>query len=283
MKYIKWFNEITMNDLLLVGGKNASLGEMISQLSNKGIRIPHGFAITAQAYWYYIKHNHLIDKMKEAMSDVTDVISVKELERVGQYIRTLIEHGSVPNDLAEEICQAYKDLSVSYHIKECDIAVRSSATAEDLPTASFAGQHDSFLNVKGKKELLIFYKKCLASLFNDRAIIYRKDQKFDHFKVALSVGVQKMIRSDKAVSGVAFSLDTETGFKDVVTIESSYGLGESIVQGSITPDLFLVYKPHIDRVLQPIIQKKRGSKATKLIYNTHNKNTHNNNTSTSNS
>jgi pyruvate,water dikinase len=266
MKYIKWFDEITMNDLSLVGGKNASLGEMISQLSNKGIRIPHGFAITAQAYWYYIKHNHLIDKMKEAMSDVTDVISVKELEHVGQCIRTLIEHGSVPNDLAEEICHAYKALSVSYYIKECDIAVRSSATAEDLPTASFAGQHDSFLNVKGKKELLIFYKKCLASLFNDRAIMYRNDQKFDHFKVALSVGVQKMIRSDKAVSGVAFSLDTETGFKDVVTIESSYGLGEAIVQGLVTPDEFIIYKPTLNKGFASIIQKKCGDKKDKIIY-----------------
>src|SRR5204862_1402992 len=196
--------------------------------------------------------------------------NVKALQKVGSEIRKLIISGTMPEDLKQEIVTAYHTLCQRYRAKEgvLDVAVRSSATAEDLPNASFAGQQDTFLNIAGEKELLQACKKSMASLFNDRAIVYRVEQGFDHFKVALSIGVQKMIRSDKAVSGVAFSLDTETGFKDVVTIESSYGLGEAIVQGLVTPDEFIVHKPTLNKGFASIIQKKCGDKKDKIIYAT---------------
>lgn len=266
MNYIKRFDEIGIKDLESVGGKNASLGEMITQLKSKGIRIPDGFAITADAYWYYIKYNKLLEKMKINMSQLVDISDMPLLQKIGRQLREMIEQGNIPDDLSQEIIKYYHDLSNKYHMDTGDVAVRSSATAEDLATASFAGQQDTFLNVKGDAELLQSYKKCLASLFTDRAIIYRIDQGFDHFKVALSVGVQKMIHSDVASSGVAFSLDTETGFKDVITIESSYGLGESIVQGLVTPDEFIVHKPTLRKGYRSIIQKRCGEKTIKMVY-----------------
>ncbi len=266
MKYIKKFEQLRLDDVPIVGGKNASLGEMIGQLGPKGITIPTGFAITAQAYWYYLEHNNLVDQLKKSMSQFKDPQDLPMLQKVGSQIRSLIESGTMPDDLAQEIVAAYKELSTHYGQEDCDVAVRSSATAEDLPTASFAGQQETYLNVRGNEQLLESCKKCMASLFTNRAIVYRIEQGFDHFKVALSVGVQKMIRSDLASSGVAFSLDTESGFKDVVMIEASYGLGEAIVKGLITPDEFLVHKPTLAKGFKPIIKKKLGEKTLKIVY-----------------
>ncbi len=251
MRYIKYFDEIRLADVSQVGGKNASLGEMITQLSSQKIRVPMGFAITADAYWHYINENKLLAKMKSVMKQLH---GTKNVHTVGSEIRKLIMSGTMPDDLAQEILQAYHELSTRYKKHNIDVAVRSSATAEDLPTASFAGQQDTFLNVVGDEKLLDACKKSIASLFTDRAIMYRIDQGFDHFKVALSIGVQKMIRSDGAVSGVAFSLDTETGFKDVVMIDASYGLGESIVQGLVTPDEFVVHKLTLAKGLHQLLK-----------------------------
>jgi pyruvate,water dikinase len=266
MHYIKYFEEIRLTDVKTVGGKNASLGEMITQLSSQGIRVPTGFAVTADAYWYYLTSNKLVERIQQIMSQLHDASDVAVLHNVGSEIRNLIINGQMPDDLAQEIISAYHELSRRYGVDEVDVAVRSSATAEDLPTASFAGQQDTFLNVVGDDDLLNACKKSMASLFNDRAIIYRIDQGFDHFKVALSIGVQKMIRSDGAVSGVAFSLDTESGFRDVVMIEASYGLGESIVQGLVTPDEYIVHKPTLHDGFVPIIKKTCGDKKTKIVY-----------------
>jgi len=260
MEYIKRFEEVRITDVALVGGKNASLGEMITQLGSLGVRIPSGFAITADAYWYFLESNHLVEKMKQVMEQLTDITDVTMVQKVGKQVRELIMNGTMPDDLTQEICQAYDVLSQHYKNETCDVAVRSSATAEDLPTASFAGQQETFLNICGVSQLLQACKECMASLFTDRAIVYRVDQGFDHFRVALSVGVQKMIRSDLAASGVAFSLDTESGFRDVVMIESSYGLGESIVQGVVTPDEFMVHKQTLEQGFKPIIKKQCGDK-----------------------
>ncbi len=264
--FIKKFEELTINDVGLVGGKNASLGQMISQLESKGVIVPTGFAITSDAYWYYLEHNNLIDEMKNIMAQLKDPQDIATLQKVGKQMRSLIDSANMPDDLAAQIIDAYNQLSKKYDQPNCDVAVRSSATAEDLPTASFAGQQETFLNVRGPEQLIESCKKCIASLFTDRAIIYRIEQGFDHFKVALSVGVQKMIRSDLASSGVAFSLDTESGFKDVIMIESSYGLGESIVQGLVIPDEFLVHKQTLEQGFKPIIKKKLGDKKTKIVY-----------------
>lgn len=266
MKYIKYFENIAITDIKSVGGKNASLGEMIQQLTEKGIRVPMGFAITADAYWHYLRENNLIEHMKTMMNDLDDIRNLTQLQTVGAKIRKLIIGGTMPDDLRKEMIGAYNHLSQHYGVKEADVAVRSSATAEDLPNASFAGQQDTFLNIAGEKQLLQACKKSFASLFNDRAIVYRVEQGFDHFKVALSIGVQKMIRSDEAVSGVAFSLDTETGFKDVIMIEGSYGLGESIVQGIVTPDEYIVHKPTLENGYPSIIKKICGNKKTKMVY-----------------
>jgi pyruvate,water dikinase len=266
MKYVKYFEDIRITDVATVGGKNASLGEMISQLGAYAVRIPTGFAITADAYWHYLEANQLVEKMKQIIHQLDNAHDVTLLQKVGMEIRKLITNGIIPDDLAQEIISAYHNLSQHYNVREADVAVRSSATAEDLPTASFAGQQDTFLNVSGDEALLLACKKSMASLFNDRAIVYRTEQGFDHFKVALSIGVQKMIRSDKAVSGVAFSLDTESGFKEVVMIEASYGLGESIVQGLVTPDEYMVYKPTLLDGYKPIIKKMCGDKKTKIVY-----------------
>lgn len=270
MRYIKYFEEIRLSDIKQVGGKNASLGEMITQLSSQGIRVPTGFAVTADAYWHYLESNQLVEKIKQVMHRLHDVHDVTVLQSVGVELRNLILNGRMPDDLAQEIITAYHTLSRHYDVELCDVAVRSSATAEDLPSASFAGQQDTFLNVVGDAYLLDACKKGMASLFNDRAITYRIDQNIDHFKVALALGVQKMIRSDEAVSGVAFSLDTETGFKDVVMIEASYGLGESIVQGLVIPDEYMVHKPTFESGYKPIIKKICGDKKTKIVYSSKN-------------
>ena len=265
-RYIKSLKDVDLSDILLVGGKNASLGQMINALSNQDIRVPQGFAVTVNGYTYYINHNNLAEKIKNLISQISDVNDLKMLKSVSEEIRILIENGQVPADLAQEIQAAYQDLSTYYHEKYCDVAVRSSATAEDLPNASFAGQQDTFLHVQGIENVLKYYKKCIASLFTDRAIAYRKEQGFDQMEIALSVCIQKMVRSDLAASGVAFSLDTESGFPDVVVINGSYGLGEAIVQGAITPDEYIVHKTTLTQGFEPIIKKQRGLKDSKVIY-----------------
>ncbi len=266
MNYIKRFNELTIDDVALVGGKNASLGQMISQLSAQEIRVPDGFAVTAEAFWYFIEHNNLRDQLKKTMAQLTDPSDLKMLRTVGSQMRSLIANGEMPKDLAQEIITAYKELSKKYKQENADVAVRSSATAEDLPEASFAGQHDTFLNVHGDDELLEACKKSMSSLFTDRAIIYRQEKGFEHFKIALSVGVQKMVRADLGSAGVMFTLDTETGFRDVVMIDSAFGLGEAVVKGLLNPDEFRVYKPKLQEGYRPIIKKLLGEKSIKIIY-----------------
>ncbi len=266
MKYIKKFEQLRQEDVPLVGGKNASLGQMIGQLIAKGLRIPDGFAITAPAYWYFLEHNNLVEPLKRTLGQLKDPYDLAMLNKVGSQARSLIESGTMPNDLAQEIVIAYKALSAAYKQKEADVAVRSSATAEDLPTASFAGQQETYLNVRGNEQLIESTKKCMASLFTDRAIVYRIEQGFEHFQVALSVGVQKMIRSDLASSGVSFSLDTESGHKDIIMINGSYGLGESIVKGLVNPDEFFVHKPTLEQGFSSIIKKMLGDKTVKIIY-----------------
>lgn len=265
MRYIKNFEDVRLTDVPLVGGKNASLGEMIGQLSTK-IRVPAGFAITAQAYWYYLESNNFIERMKTIMATLHDPQDLVRLKQVGFEIRSLLESGTIPQDLIDEIQQSYTKLSKTYHQKNADVAVRSSATAEDLPEASFAGQQETFLNVRGIDQLITCIKKGIASLFTDRAIIYRIEKGFDHFKVALSIGVQKMVRSDKGASGVIFTLDTETGFKDIIMINASYGLGEAIVKGMVNPDEFWVFKTTLKHGFKPIIKKNLGDKSIKIVY-----------------
>lgn len=266
MKFIKNFNELSMNDVPLVGGKNAALGEMIVQLSKENIEIPSGFAVTADAYWHFLDENKIKEKIKNKLEEITDMQNVNLLKKKSREIRDLIENGSIPENLKNEIIEAYKQLSKEYKQENCDVAVRSSATAEDLPTASFAGQQESFLNIKGEEQLLKKYKVCLSSLFTPRAIIYRIEHGFEHMKVALSVGVQKMIRSDKASAGVAFTLDTETGFRNVIFIESAWGLGEAVVQGIVNPDEFYIHKPTLKEGYRPILKKDLGKKLVKNIY-----------------
>jgi len=264
-KYILWFKEISARDVLLVGGKNASLGEMISQLTKKGINIPDGFATTSYAYWYFLKKNDLLPKLKEIFKKL-NIKSIRSLQETGKAARKLILNSEFPEDLKEEIIKSYRNLSRKYNQKNLDVAVRSSATAEDLPSASFAGQHETYLNIRGEKELLEAVKKCIASLFLDRAISYREEKGFDHFKIALSVGVQKMIRSDLASAGVMFTLDTETGFKDIVLTNGAWGLGEMVVKGKVIPDEFLAFKPTLKQGFEPIISRVLGTKRRKLIY-----------------
>ena len=254
-----------MTDILQVGGKNASLGEMIQNLSPLGVEVPDGFAITVDAYNYFIEYNKLNDSIHEIVSN-TNVDDVVDLRRNGMKVRQLIREGKFPNDMSEAILKAYKELSLQYGSDLTDVAVRSSATAEDLPDASFAGQQETYLNVRGDEALLSSVRNCIASLFTDRAISYREMFNFDHFEVGLSVGVQKMVRSDLASSGVAFSLDTESGFKDVVLINGAFGLGEMVVQGAVNPDEFLVFKPTLEKGFNSIIEKKLGVKEIKMIY-----------------
>ncbi len=266
MNYIKKLQEITLQDVPLVGGKTASLGEMIRTLSSSGFRVPDGFAITAKAYWHYLDANHLREKIDNVMQTLPDSADEQQLQKVGKEIRALFMQGTIPEDLKQEIIVAYKQLSKEYNERLLAVAVRSSATAEDLPGASFAGQQETFLHIKGIDALLQACKGCLASLFTDRAIVYRISKNFDYRKIALTIAVQKMVRSDKACSGVGFSLDTETGFKDVIILNASYGLGEAIVQGQVTPDEYHLFKPTLKEGYVAIIAKKVGGKEKKLVY-----------------
>ena len=259
------FKDLHIEDVPIVGGKNASLGEMYRELNKKGVTVPNGFAITALAYRYFIESAGLKDKIHKILSDL-DTTSTRNLMKRGKKVRNLILKAELPLDLQKEIIENYKLLSKESKEDYTDVAVRSSATAEDLPDASFAGQQETYLNVRGEKELLKSCKKCFASLFTNRAISYRVDKGFDHFTIALSIGIQKMVRSDLSSSGVMFSIDTESGFKDAVFITSIYGLGENIVQGAVNPDEFYVHKPTLKKGYKSIISKKLGNKKIRMIY-----------------
>ncbi len=264
MKSIKHFSEIKISDIPLVGGKNASLGEMYTALSSKGIAVPEGFAVTAQGYWQFLRENNL-EATLQSLLDALHVNTFDNLSDIALQIRTKIMQAVFPKSLEAEIIEAYR--SLMQHVgadKTC--AVRSSATAEDLPNASFAGQQESYLNVKGEANLIKACHRCYASLFTDRAIKYRADNGFDHMKVALSIGVQAMVRSDLACSGVMFTLDPDTGFDRVVLVSGAWGLGENVVQGSVNTDEFLVYKPFLNKEKNPIISRKLGSKNKTMIF-----------------
>jgi pyruvate, water dikinase len=267
MKFVKWFEEIGAKDIALVGGKNASLGEMIRNLGKKGVNIPSGFAITAEAYRYVVEKAGISPKIKDTLASL-DTHDMDNLAERGETIRNLIAHSPCPKELEEEIRICYRKMEERFG-KNVDVAVRSSATAEDLPTASFAGQQTSYLNVRGEGDLLERVMDCFASLFTDRAISYRVDKGFNHLSVYLSVGVQKMIRSDLACSGVMFSIDTDSGFRDVVYITAAYGLGENVVQGIVDPDQFYVFKPTLKKGFKPIVEKKLGTKDKRLVYMRH--------------
>jgi pyruvate,water dikinase len=256
------FIDIGIDDVAKVGGKNASLGEMYNRLSGEKITVPPGFAITADAFWLFLDRNRLREKLNELLLNL-DTKEFSNLAFIGKQARSLILHGTMPRELATAIVQEYNELSGG---RPVEVAVRSSATAEDLPQASFAGQHESFLNVSGEEKLLSAVQKCYASLYTDRAIKYREDNKFEHAKVALSVGVQKMVRSDKACAGVCFTLEPESGFRNVIHISGVWGLGENIVQGTVTPDEFIVFKPSLKNGKKAIIQKRLGEKAKTMVY-----------------
>jgi pyruvate, water dikinase len=263
-RLVIWFDELQLKDIPQVGGKNASLGEMRRELQSKGVSIPDGYAVTAYAYRYLLDCAGIQSKIGQILSDL-DTHDIKNLNERGKKIRSIIYNAQFPEDLKEAIIEAYRKLCSEYG-ENTDVAVRSSATAEDLPDASFAGQQETYLNVRGEKMLLDACKKCFASLFTDRAISYRVDKGFSHEGVALSIGVQKMVRSDMAASGVIFSIDTESGFKNAILITGSYGLGETVVQGTVNPDEFYVFKPTLAQGYRPIIQKKLGSKEIKMVY-----------------
>jgi pyruvate,water dikinase len=264
MAFIKTFAELGRNDVAEVGGKNASLGEMYGALAPKGVSVPNGFATTSKAYWLFIDENNLREKITKALDNL-NVDDVTALQKTGAMIRNWIMAASMPLDLQHAIAKAYQQLEETYGSK-VDVAVRSSATAEDLPDASFAGQQETYLNIRGVETLLETCKQVYASLFTDRAIAYREHKGFAHMKVALSVGVQKMARSDLGASGVMFTLDTESGFKDVITITAAYGLGENVVQGAVNPDEFFVHKPTLKQGFKPILKKQLGSKALRMVY-----------------
>jgi pyruvate,water dikinase len=263
-RYIRRFRELGIDDVPLVGGKNASLGEMYRSLSQEGVRVPNGFATTAQAFRDYLTHNGLTERIRLAL-DSLDAGDVDALAATGARIRGWIIDGELPPQLADEIGAAYGEMAREYG-PEPDMAVRSSATAEDLPDASFAGQQETYLNIRGLDHLLRTCKRVLASLYTGRAIHYRVDKGFDHMGIALSIGVQKMVRSDLGESGVMFTLDTESGFRDVVMITAAYGLGENVVQGAVNPDEFLVFKPTLATGYRPIIRRHLGEKAIKMVY-----------------
>ncbi|MCP6759390.1 MAG: phosphoenolpyruvate synthase [Fischerella sp. CENA71] len=261
---ILWFNEVGIGDIPLVGGKNASLGEMIQQLTPKGVNVPMGFATTAYAYRYFIESAGLEAQLRELFTDL-DVDNVNNLRERGKKARSLLIHTPFPPELRDAIARAYQTLCEQYYL-DTDVAVRSSATAEDLPDASFAGQQETYLNVTTTAGVLAACHKCFASLFTDRAISYRHIKGFDHFNIALAVGVQKMVRSDLASAGVMFSIETETGFKDAALITAAYGLGENVVQGAVNPDEYYVFKPALKSGFRSIIDKKLGSKELKMVY-----------------
>jgi pyruvate,water dikinase len=265
-EFVKWFEDLTIGDVPSVGGKNASLGEMIRNLGQKGVRVPSGFAITAYAYKYMIEKAGIDIKIKEILKGL-NTHDVTDLGVRGQKIRDLIKNTPIPLELEEEIRRYYREMEFRYG-ENVDVAVRSSATAEDLPDASFAGQQETYLNVRGEDELIEKVRDCFASLFTNRAISYRVDKGFDHFSVYLSVGVQKMVRSDLACSGVMFSIDTESGFTNAVYVTGAYGLGENVVQGTVNPDQFYVFKPTLMKGFKPILEKKLGSKEKRMIYGT---------------
>ncbi len=263
--YTRSLTSLSLKDLPLVGGKNASLGEMMQALEFEGIQIPKGFAITVDAYRDYLKANNLTEKIKFYLTELEK--GNISLEQSGKLIRGLFYQSPLPESIQAEISSVYAELCRFYHTERVDVAVRSSATAEDLPNASFAGQQESYLNVCGSGEILEACRKCYASLFTDRAISYRNTKGFDHLEVALSIGIQKMVRSDLASAGVMFSIDPETGFNNIILITGAWGLGENVVQGTVNPDEFRVFKPLLDRPsLQPIVEKTLGSKEKKLIY-----------------
>ena len=262
---ILWFKEISIRDVPLVGGKNASLGEMFQKVASKGINVPDGFAITAAAYQYFIQKAGLLEKIKECLKGL-DTHNMEDLKRRGAEVRSLIRSATLPSELSEQIVTSYRKLSQKYGMEELDVAVRSSATAEDLPDASFAGQQETYLNIRGEERLLEACKACFASLFTNRAISYREDKGFGHFDVYLSIAVQKMVRSDTASAGVMFTIDTESGFRDTVLITASYGLGENVVQGAVNPDEYYVFKPTLKIGKRPIVGKTMGSKQQKLVY-----------------
>jgi pyruvate,water dikinase len=262
--FILWLDQVGLSNLAEVGGKNASLGEMIRQLTSKGIQVPLGFATTSDAYRYFIQTANLEEKLRQLLADL-DIKNISNLQQRGKQARSLILNTPFPTELQTAITQAYSQLCDRYG-KNTDVAVRSSATAEDLPDASFAGQQDTYLNIRGIEAVIEHTHRCFASIFTDRAISYRTIHGFDHFDVALSVGIQKMVRSDLATSGVMFSIDTETGFRNAALITAAYGLGENVVQGHVNPDEYLVFKPTLRFGFQPIIDKRLGSKAVKMIY-----------------
>lgn len=263
-EWIRWFQETSIADIPLVGGKNASLGEMYRELATKGVRVPNGFAVTATAYWYFLSQTGIDVKIRKALDRLVpdDVQSLKDC---GQAVRQMIVSAELPEELQAAIVAAYDKLNEGV-ATPIDVAVRSSATAEDLPDASFAGQQETYLNVQGRQPLLDTCKRCFASLFTDRAISYRRHKGFDDFRIGLSIGIQRMVRSDLAASGVMFSIDTETGFRDAVLINAAYGLGENIVQGAVNPDEFLVFKPTLSAGYRPILRKRLGNKEFKMVY-----------------
>ena len=263
---VLWLDQIRLEDVSIVGGKNASLGEMIQQLTPQGINVPSGFATTAHAYRHFIASHNLDEQLRSLFADL-DISNMRNLQQRGAAARSLILNAPFPADLERAIREAYQAMCDRYGA-DTDVAVRSSATAEDLPDASFAGQQETYLNVHSVAEVLESCRKCFASLFTDRAISYRQTKGFDHFDVALSVCVQKMVRSDLATSGVMFSIDTETGFKDVVLITAAYGLGENVVQGTVNPDEYRVFKPTLKTGHQPILSRRLGNKALRMVYNT---------------
>src|SRR5690242_10162852 len=242
-KFILWFNELRNTDVKLVGGKNASLGEMYSLLTPQGVRIPNGFAVTAAAYFYFLEKADIRTKIKNILSDL-DTSNIRNLQTRGAKVRQTIMAATLPEDLQQAIISNYRRLEKEF-FSNVDVAVRSSATAEDLPDASFAGQQETYLDIRGADEVVSSVKRCFASLFTDRAISYRHDKGFDHFSIGLSAAVQKMVRSDKACSGVMFSIDTESGFQNAVLVTGSWGLGENIVLGRVNPDEFYVFKPSL--------------------------------------
>jgi len=262
--YIRFFEEIGIGDVPIVGGKNASLGEMFQKLSGQGVRVPNGFATTANAYRHMLDRAGAWDALHAELDDI-DPDDVAALARKGKRAREIVYGAGLPDDLAAEISDAYRMLQEEYG-EEVSLAVRSSATAEDLPTASFAGQQETYLNIKGRESLLDACRRCFASLFTDRAIHYRIDQGFDHFKVSLSIGIMKMVRSDLASSGVMFTIDTESGFNDVVFVTGAYGLGENVVQGAVDPDEFYVHKPTYQAGHRAVLRRLVGDKAVKMVF-----------------
>jgi pyruvate, water dikinase len=263
-QYVRFFEELGIADVPLVGGKNASLGEMYRELSDDGVRVPNGFAITAEAYHYMLERAGAVERLRAAL-DGLDPDDVGDLARRGKQAREIVYGAGLPDDLTDEILAGYRRLQEQYG-EDVSLAVRSSATAEDLPTASFAGQHETYLNITGQESLLDACRRCFASLWLDRAIHYRIDQDFDHFDVGLSIGVMKMVRSDIAASGVFFSLDTESGFPDVAFITGAYGLGENVVQGAVDPDEFYVHKPTFETGHRAVLRRMLGDKAIKMIF-----------------